>query len=183
MSIMRIISCIPMIKSYFIFSLLLICSTLKAENYFTSPLKKKGFRFLVEAGMGYNHYSSPGGLYRVNQSVYYASGILGYEKKSLFLGIGGTTSRHTKDNLYSFKAFLNTRYIFKNILLAPYGEILGGVVGYLKWNDFVKPYYAIGAGIHVLPRLCTGLRIANVGTLDNQKSWEYSIYFSFIIGK
>lgn len=150
-----------------------------AENYFTTPLKDRGIHFLIEAGVGYNHYSSPGWLYKTNQAVYYATGLLGYDIKSFFFGIGGTASRHTKDYLYSFRAFFDVRYSFRTISLKPYGEILGGVVGYLKWNDFVKPYYALGAGIHILPRLSTGLRISKVGTLDDKNSTEWSLNMSF----
>ena len=151
----------------------------KAENYFTKPLKDKGVHFIVEAGTGYSQYSSPGGLYKINQTVCYATGILGYDIKSLFIGFGGTACRHTKEHLYSFRAFVDARYQFRNIEFKPYGEVLGGVVGYLKWNDFVKPYYAIGVGIHTLPRLSTGLRVAKVGTLDNQSATEWSVNVSF----
>lgn len=151
----------------------------KAGDYFTTPLKDKGVHFILEAGLGYSHYSSPGRLYKNNQTVYHVLGILGYDMKSMFLGIGGTASRHVKDHMYSFRSFLTTRYKFKNIPMNPYGEIIGGVVGYLKWNDFVKPYYALGAGIYILPRLSIGLRVAKVGTLDNQNATEWSANVSF----
>ena len=151
----------------------------KAENYFTKPLKDNGVHFIMEAGVGHSHYSSLGGLYITRQAVYHATGILGYDINSFFVGLGGTVSRHTKDHLYSFRAFLDARYQFRNILLKPYGEVLGGVVGYLKWNDFVKPYCALGAGIYILPRLSIGLRVAKVGTLDNQNATEWSANLSF----
>lgn len=169
-------------KAFFIICLLFMFLNAKAENYFTRPLKENGIRFLMEAGLGYNHYLSPGGLYKMNQTAYYVSGSLGYELKSLYIGIGGTASRYSKEHLYSFKAYLHTRYILNKINIKPYGEVLGGVVGYLKWNDFVKPYYAFGAGIHILPRVSTGFRIANIGTLDNKKSWELSLCIAFKIG-
>lgn len=171
------------IKCCIIIIFLFICLKGNAENYFTRPLKEKSVCMFIEAGLGYNYYSSPGGLYETNQPVYYASGILGYRLNSFFLGLGGTASRHTEEHLYSFKAFFNARYSLNKVSLTPYVELLGGCVGYLKWNDFVKPYYGIGAGVHLLPRLCSGLRVANVGTLDNNGSWEYSLYLSFIIGK
>lgn len=167
----------------FIAYLLFSAVNLKAGNYFSGSLTDKGFRTIVEAGVGYNQYSSPGGLYQLNQSVYNATGMLGYEVKSLFIGLGGTASRHTKEHLYSFKAFADARYNSRRIPLKPYVELFGGVVGYLKWNDFVKPYYGIGTGVHVLPRVCTGLRVANVGTLDNVGSWEYTVCVSYILGK
>lgn len=159
--------------------IIFFCKNTKAENYFNEPLKDNGLHFLIETGVGYNHYSSMGGVYKMDQAVYYASSILGYEMKSLFLGIGGTASRHTKDHLYSFRAFLDARYKFKQTPMNPYAEILGGVVGYLKWNDFIKSYYALGGGIHILPRLSIGLRVAKVGTLDNQSATEWSFNASF----
>ena len=166
-------------KPLIFFWFIAIALNAKAENYFTKPLKDKGIHFLVEAGIGYSHYSSPGGLYETNQAVYYATGIGGYDIKSFFLGIGGTACRHTEEHLYSFRAFLDTRYSFRTISLKPYGEILGGVVGYLKWNDFVKPYCALGAGIHLLPRLGAGLRVSKVGTLEDKRSTEWSLNVSF----
>ena len=180
---MKGISSPSVVKICIVFCAMLICSHVKGGNLLNQPLREKGIRFLLEAGLGNNHYSSPGGLYKMDQSVYYATGVLGYDIKSLFLGLGGTAARHTKEHLYSFRAFLNTRYRLKNVPLNPYAELLGGVVGYLKWNDFVKPYYGLGAGVHLLPRVCTGLRVSNVGTLDNNGSWEYSLYVSFVIGK
>lgn len=171
------------IKVFIIFNLLMYTITVSAGNFFTGVPNDKGFRILVETGLGYNHYMSSGGLYKMNQTVYHATGIIGYEFNSLLIGLGGEVGRYTKEHLYSFKAFLDVRYILKNTPLEPYGELLGGVVGYLKWNDFVKPYYGFGAGIHMFPRVCTGIRVSNVGTLDNTSSWEYSLCVSFIIGK
>ena len=171
------------IRVCFVVYMLMLSIDVFGGNYLTGAPNDKGLRFLMESGIGYSLYSSSGGLYKMNQTVYYATGIIGYEFNSFLIGLGGTASRYSKDYIYSFKTFLDARYNFKNIPLYPYCELLGGVVGYLKWNDFVKPYYGFGTGIHVLPRICAGLRIANVGTLDNTNSWEYLLCVSFIIGK
>ena len=171
------------IRACVVVLMLMFSADVYAGNLFTGKPNDKGIRLFLEPSIGYSHYSSPGGLYKMNQSVFHATGIIGYEFNSFLIGLGGTASRYNRDHLYSFKSFLNARYIFKNLSLHPYCEVLGGVVGYLKWNDFVKPYYGFGAGVHVLPRVCTGLRVANVGMLDNTNSWEYSISVSFVIGK
>ena len=166
-------------KTLLLFCFIAVVMNAKGENYFTKPLKDYGVHFIIETGVGHSHYSSPGGLYKTNQAVYYTSGLLGYDIKSLFLAIGGTVCRHAVDHLYSFRGFLDARYQFRNVRLNPYGEILGGVVGYLKWNDFIKSYYALGAGFYVLPRLSTGFRVAKVGTLDDNNSTEWSLNVSF----
>lgn len=166
-------------KTLLFFCLTAIALNANAENYLKKPLKEKGIHFLIETGVGHSYYSSLGRVYETNQTVYYASSVLGYDIKSLFLGIGGSACRHTKEHLYSFRVFLDTRYSFRTIPLKPYGEILGGCVGYFKWNDFVKPYCALGVGFHILPRLSTGIRVSKVGTLDDKSSMEWSLNVSF----
>lgn len=165
------------------FFFLFISTTLHAKNYFTDELADKGFRGIIEMGVGRDYYHSPSGMYDINQWTLNGSAILGYQINKMFLvGFGGEARRCNKDHTTSFDAFFSTRVTFPQYKLRPYLEARGGVVGYLKWNDFVKHYYAFGTGIHILPRLSTGVRVANFGALDNRNSWDISLSISFIIG-
>lgn len=170
-------------KIVFAFFFISLCISLHAENYFTDKLSESGLRGLVEVGVGRDFYKSPSGMYNINQWAIDGSATIGYQiNKNLLVGIGGGARRCNKDLTTSFNAFLTTRATLPQVKLNPYIEVRGGVTGYLKWNDFVKHYYAFEGGVHVLPRLTAGLRASNFGTLDDRHSWDVSICLSFIIG-
>lgn len=165
-----------------IFILISFSLSAYTKNFLKDELKSSGFRCLVELGAGGNYYRSTG-LYKTDQWVFDGSATLGYQiNKTLFVGIGGAVRRCMEDYMTSFPGFVSSRITLQNVRIKPYVEARGGMVVYPKWNDQVKHYFAVGTGIHILPRLSAGVRVSNFGTLDNRHSWETSLCMSFTIG-
>ena len=179
-------------RYYFIILIVIVLSyrpTLFAQNIISSELKSCGAHLLIEGDVGGDFYRSPSSpLYSTNQLFYAGTIELGYSfNPHFFAGMGGGI-RHCENDqktsfpiAASFLAYGSGRYIFSDVKLRPFADVRGGVVVYPKWNGFIKPYAAIGGGVHLLPRITTGGRFAFCGTLDNRHTTELSIFIGFCL--
>ena len=126
-------------------------------------------------------------LYKTDQWYYAGTVTLGYKfSGNVFAGVGGGL-RHCQNDQKtgfpiagSFPAYAMVRYTFA-VKLRPYVEGKAGIVVYPKWNDSVKFHTAIGGGIHIIPRLTTGIQCGWYGTLDNRHSIGLQFSLGFIL--
>lgn len=166
-----------------------LCSTLSARCFFTSDIEPRRIHVVLEGDVGGDFYRSPySPLYRNDQWFVAGTLVLGYNfSANVFAGVGGGIRHCNNDQKTSFPvaasflAFATSRHVFLQVKWNPYADLRCGAVVYPKWNSFIKPYAAIGAGIHPFPRLSIGGRFSWCGTLDDRHTIELSLCLAFCI--